>query len=520
MRRSILLLSCSSRRSPPRSRMPRAPTRRSAPTSWSSSGTAAPQRSSAPRAGETVEQAIARVPRAARRGVGRPQPGRAHDAGRTRPAAGTWPNDPGPSGQPGGWKLTQWNFYGPGVGERRRGVGQRREGRPHRRAGHGRRRARHRRRLPQRRPLQALAGLRPPPTSCAATTSSAARQPPGRRERPRHARRRHDRRGRQQRRRPDRPRLRREDHAGPRARLDRRGRRPGHRARRPLRRAPRRRRHQPVARVLARGHRRRHPRAAQRDPLRARRAASWSSARRATRGTPPSPTRRARGDVLAVGATTERGCLVGLLQRGPRAWTSSRRAAAATRSRPSASPAATPRCPAAPIVQLTYTSGLGVFGYPDSYEGTSMAAPHVAAAAALVIASGVVGRTRPPRPSRSASRRPRATSARRATTSATAGACSTRAPPPPPRLALDADDEHRAGRVVRDLVRHGAEQEAVRARHALVAHHDQIRAALLGDVEQRGRRVALARVGRHLDARGRDLLRRLSQRRARPRPGG
>ena len=42
-------------------------------------------------------------------------------------------------------------------------------------------------------------------------------------------------------------------------------------------------------------------------------------------------------------------------------------------------------------MQLTYTSGLGVFGYPDSYEGTSMAAPHVAAAAALVIASGVVG---------------------------------------------------------------------------------------------------------------------------------
>ena len=43
-------------------------------------------------------------------------------------------------------------------------------------------------------------------------------------------------------------------------------------------------------------------------------------------------------------------------------------------------------------MQLTYTSGLGVFGYPDSYEGTSMAAPHVAAAAALVIASGVLGR--------------------------------------------------------------------------------------------------------------------------------
>jgi serine protease len=33
-----------------------------------------------------------------------------------------------------------------------------------------------------------------------------------------------------------------------------------------------------------------------------------------------------------------------------------------------------------------------VFGLPDGYYGTSMAAPHVAAAAALIIASGVIGR--------------------------------------------------------------------------------------------------------------------------------
>ena len=31
------------------------------------------------------------------------------------------------------------------------------------------------------------------------------------------------------------------------------------------------------------------------------------------------------------------------------------------------------------------------FGLPDSYEGTSMAVPHVAAAAALVIATGTAG---------------------------------------------------------------------------------------------------------------------------------
>lgn len=44
------------------------------------------------------------------------------------------------------------------------------------------------------------------------------------------------------------------------------------------------------------------------------------------------------------------------------------------------------------IVQLTYSGGVGRFGLPTTYEGTSMAAPHVSAVAALVIASGVIGR--------------------------------------------------------------------------------------------------------------------------------
>ena len=66
--------------------------------------------------------------------------------------------------------------------------------------------------------------------------------------------------------------------------------------------------------------------------------------------------------------------------------------------------------------------------------------------------------------------------------------------------------------MVGDLVRDGAEEEPVGARHALVAHHDEIRPALLGDVEQRGRRVALAGVGRDLDPRRGDLLGRLPQR--------
>ena len=47
------------------------------------------------------------------------------------------------------------------------------------------------------------------------------------------------------------------------------------------------------------------------------------------------------------------------------------------------------------VYQMTFTSSLRRFGLPNGYFGTSMAAPHVSATAALVIASGVIG----PRPS-------------------------------------------------------------------------------------------------------------------------
>ena len=67
----------------------------------------------------------------------------------------------------------------------------------------------------------------------------------------------------------DRPRLRREDHAGPRARRGRRGRQRRHHGRHPLRRPPRRRRHQPLVRVR----RRAPPGALLGDPRRPRRAA-------------------------------------------------------------------------------------------------------------------------------------------------------------------------------------------------------------------------------------------------------
>ena len=55
--------------------------------------------------------------------------------------------------------------------------------------------------------------------------------------------------------------------------------------------------------------------------------------------------------------------------------------------------------------------------------------------------------------------------------------------------------------MVRHLVRHRPEQEALGAGHALVADHDQVAAPLLGDVEDRVGGIALAREGLDLDAR-------------------
>ena len=57
---------------------------------------------------------------------------------------------------------------------------------------------------------------------------------------------------------------------------------------------------------------------------------------------------------------------------------------------------------------------------------------------------------------------------------------------------------------MRDLVRHRAEQEALRAGHALVADHDQVGAPLLRDVEDRVGRIALAGVGVDRDPGGLD----------------
>ncbi|MEA2497412.1 MAG: serine protease [Thermoleophilaceae bacterium] len=44
------------------------------------------------------------------------------------------------------------------------------------------------------------------------------------------------------------------------------------------------------------------------------------------------------------------------------------------------------------IYQVTFTHDVRTFGIPSNYEGTSMACPHVSAIAALIIATGVIGK--------------------------------------------------------------------------------------------------------------------------------
>ncbi len=99
--------------------------------------------------------------------------------------------------------------------------------------------------------------------------------------------------------------------------------------------------------------------------------------------------------VMSVGATTEGGCLADFSNRdydldivAPGGGSDS----TATDE---------PRCRARGarrnIAQATFTGrSTSVFGIPKDYEGTSMAAPHVTAVAALVIATGVIGSNPPP----------------------------------------------------------------------------------------------------------------------------
>jgi serine protease len=100
----------------------------------------------------------------------------------------------------------------------------------------------------------------------------------------------------------------------------------------------------------------------------------------------------ARGpDVVAVGATTEHGCLADYSNDG------SGLTLVAPGGGADANLAGDPNCHAdlpagRDIFQVTFTaSSPRRFGIPSGYEGTSMAAPHVAATAALIIATRVLG---------------------------------------------------------------------------------------------------------------------------------
>jgi serine protease len=95
--------------------------------------------------------------------------------------------------------------------------------------------------------------------------------------------------------------------------------------------------------------------------------------------------------VIAVGATTEHGCLASYSNYGTRLTL------VAPGGGADANLPGDPNChpelpPGRDVFQMTFTgSSPRRFGFPNGYEGTSMAAPQVTATAALIIASHVLG---------------------------------------------------------------------------------------------------------------------------------
>ena len=96
-------------------------------------------------------------------------------------------------------------------------------------------------------------------------------------------------------------------------------------------------------------------------------------------------------NVMSVGAITEHGCLASYANTGRSLDL------VAPGGGADAELADDPNCapngePGRDILQVTFAGGsVRRFGIPDGYMGTSMAAPHVSATAALVVASGVIG---------------------------------------------------------------------------------------------------------------------------------